>query len=62
LETGKVPFVERPMSESVTLQELWTTLQGETTLILPEVTEFNVFKGRKRDIKDHGKQVNMSSS
>jgi hypothetical protein len=43
-ETGSIPFVERPMSGSVTLQELWT----KALVILPEVTEFNGFKGRKR--------------
>jgi hypothetical protein len=41
LETGTIPFEERPMSGSVTVEEPWAILQGESTIILPEVTEFN---------------------
>jgi hypothetical protein len=37
------------MSGSVTLNELWTKLQGETAEILPDVTEFNIFS----DMKGH---------
>jgi ribonuclease HI len=47
METGRIPFVERPMSGSVTLNELWTKLQGETAVILPDVTEFNIFRDKK---------------
>jgi hypothetical protein len=48
LETGSIPFVEKPIPGSVTIQELWGTLQRESVIILPEVTEFNVFKGLRK--------------
>jgi hypothetical protein len=47
LATGTIPFIERPMSGSVTLNELWKKLQGKTSVILPDVTEFNIFKDSK---------------
>jgi hypothetical protein len=43
-----IPFKERAIRSDLLIQDLWTGLQGETSILRLELDQFNIFRNRGR--------------